>query len=1147
MGVSLLPSGCGSESAELAPMPAEEEEPRRVLEAAVSFRARITGTPAIGSVEDEGASWLGPSVATGFSMAGSGWKPTFQRVPPSTLRADVELPELSSGTVRVVDQRTGTGVRFTMRGATSARVAVVDGYAVYPGGHAAGADVIHRATPEGTEDFLLFSERPTVEEVVYDIGLDGVVAGLRLVSNTLEMLDAAGVPRLRLAPPRFIDARGTVAGAKIALEGCDADTRPAPPWGRVVTPPGASACAVRITWAAEAYPALVDPGWTTTASMAQPRFSHTASLLQSGLVLVAGGSVSGVSNLASAELFDPTTQTWAATGDMSVAANSRRAVMLASGKVLACGGGWPVIAECDIYDPMSGVWVSASSMSTPRVYHALTMLADGRVLVSGAATTAATEIYDPALSSWIPSAPMNEARYSHAAALLADGRVLVAAGLGTSSNGLTSCELYDPSSNAWVFAAALNTNRENQTAFRLPSGKVLVAGGNTNFTNVYDPVVNAWSGNGGCCPLPQNFSALTRLANGNVILTGGRPNGGNATWPLVSIYDFVQDAWASATDMGTPREFHTATTLPSGDVLVAGGMAKFVGGGVAYHASAEIYDGQPGLFANGDACSNSSDCASASCVDGVCCDLPCAGPCLACSSALKGGGVDGVCGPVPQGTDPKSGCDDQGAASCGDDGTCGGAGLCRKYLAGTVCSPASCDAGQQLAASSCDGAGTCNPGASSSCGTYACSGSTCGVTCTTELECAPGSFCSAPACVPKNGIGAACSSAGECLSGFCADGVCCGSVCTGPCLACSSALKGGGVDGVCGPVPQGTDPKSGCDDQGAASCGDDGTCGGAGLCRKYLAGTVCSPASCDAGQQLAASSCDGAGTCNPGASSSCGTYACSGSTCGVTCTTELECAPGSFCSASACVPENGIGAACSSAGECLSGFCADGVCCESACAGTCEACSAAKKGSGSDGACGAIANGTDPDDDCVPEAPATCGGDGECDGAGACRKYAAGTSCGGPTCLGTELHTSACDQAGGCIDTVTTCEPFVCADSSSCGAACSGDNDCADGFGCDISVGNCILVWGPGGTGSGSSAAGGPLPSAGGSASSSGCAIHGAVGAGVSWAWLLFAATGLLVESRSVQVRRPPGPGGSIRKCRWHARRSRASLRRAAE
>jgi len=87
------------------------------------------------------------------------------------------------------------------------------------------------------------------------------------------------------------------------------------------------------------------------------------------------------------------------------------------------------------------------------------------------------------------------------------------------------------------------------------------------------------------------------------------------------------------------------------------------------------------------------------------------------------------------------------------------------------------------------------------------------------------------------------------------------------------------------------------------------------------------------------------------------------------------------------------GTACAKSAECSSGFCTDGVCCDQLCAGTCSACSSAKKGQGADGVCGPIASGSDPDAECVTKEPNTCGTTGDCNGSGACEVYAAGTAC----------------------------------------------------------------------------------------------------------------------------------------------------------
>jgi MYXO-CTERM domain-containing protein len=143
------------------------------------------------------------------------------------------------------------------------------------------------------------------------------------------------------------------------------------------------------------------------------------------------------------------------------------------------------------------------------------------------------------------------------------------------------------------------------------------------------------------------------------------------------------------------------------------------------------------------------------------------------------------------------------------------------------------------------------------------------------------------------------------------------------------------------------------------------------------------------------------------------------------------------------------GAACSSAGDCSTGHCADGVCCNTECAGPCQACSAAKKGGGTDGLCQPVLGGTDPDGDCAPDPgfPASCGADGACDGNGNCRSFAPnGTACGATECSGNEISGSICDGVGACTMATASCSPFACS-GSVCTTSCGADADCdASGF-----------------------------------------------------------------------------------------------------
>src|SRR5690606_16250475 len=123
-----------------------------------------------------------------------------------------------------------------------------------------------------------------------------------------------------------------------------------------------------------------------------------------------------------------------------------------------------------------------------------------------------------------------------------------------------------------------------------------------------------------------------------------------------------------------------------------------------------------------------------------------------------------------------------------------------------------------------------------------------------------------------------------------------------------------------------------------------------------------------------------------------------------------------------------------------------GVCCDVACDGRCEACSAVKKGAGLDGECGPVEAGADPDMECADHGSASCGQDGACDGAGACRMYLDATPC-GSLCSGQVVSRSTCQggscQAAGAED----CAPYACA-GIECKTTCSSNPDCASGMVC---------------------------------------------------------------------------------------------------
>src|SRR6185312_15827239 len=263
--------------------------------------------------------------------------------------ARVSIPRFSDGATHLEDGASGTSVDVTLQGASPRAAQTIGGYVVYPGALASGATVIQRPIPSGTEDFISFPARPDRAEIQYRLTLGSQTAGLRLVGGTLEMLDASGTPRLRVPTPYIVGADGVRVDGALAVNDCAVDTDPSAPWGRPATPPGGASCTVTVTWAdaAVVYPAVLDPRWTTTGSMATTRFEHTLVLLSMGRALAAGGrsTTSGTTGLTSAELYDPTTGTWSATGSLAHGRRLHSATQLPTssnpttgGKVLVAGG-----------------------------------------------------------------------------------------------------------------------------------------------------------------------------------------------------------------------------------------------------------------------------------------------------------------------------------------------------------------------------------------------------------------------------------------------------------------------------------------------------------------------------------------------------------------------------------------------------------------------------------------------------------------------------------------------------------------------------------------------------------------------------------------------------------------------------------------
>ncbi len=338
---------------------------------------------------------------------------------------------------------------------------------------------------------------------------------------------------------------------------------------------------------------MAEEEWKQTGYLREARWLHTATLLPSGEVLVAGG-YSSHSWLSSAELYDPRTGNWTTTGELGAARRRHTATLLPSGEVLVAGGwnGVESLSSAELYDPETGSWTSNEELNTPRYRHTATLLPSGKVLIVGGFLTPynpsrSVELYDPSTGSWTSARPLATARANHTATLLANGKVLVAGG----SNGsapLSSAEIYDPETNTWSDTAELNSPRGNHSATLLADGSVLGAGGwdgndQSASAEVYYPDQEMWVPVGDQVSR-RSYHTATLLPSGKVLVSGGRY--GDDSLNGTELYDPDTASWTSTPSLATKRYGHTATLLPSGSVVAAGGWT-----GYQELCGAEIYDG----------------------------------------------------------------------------------------------------------------------------------------------------------------------------------------------------------------------------------------------------------------------------------------------------------------------------------------------------------------------------------------------------------------------------------------------------------------------------------------------------------------------------------------------------------------------------
>jgi len=336
--------------------------------------------------------------------------------------------------------------------------------------------------------------------------------------------------------------------------------------------------------------------WEVVTNSGPQVWSHRATLLKDGRVLITGGlnkpdkSIEATTNT---WLYLPQAKTVLPAGHMSSPRGDHSATLLSDGRVLVVGGRAAYskfLATAEIFDPKkfdpknpgAKTWTTVAQASVKRVHHGAARLPNGKVLVAGgysSATLDSLELYDPAANTWsLLGTKLKVTRSAMTTTMLKNGTVVCAGGYDGKEFHDT-LEVYDTKNGTLkTVPQKMQHKRAGHRATLMADGKVLITGGycggscKVSGDAIYDAVtdkVKSISSNGS--ELYHHDAALLR--DGRVLCTGG----GYTKQKAVAYDPKMGGMWTGLVSMKFGRYYHTATTMPSGVVLVVGGMNGSVG------------------------------------------------------------------------------------------------------------------------------------------------------------------------------------------------------------------------------------------------------------------------------------------------------------------------------------------------------------------------------------------------------------------------------------------------------------------------------------------------------------------------------------------------------------------------------------------
>jgi large repetitive protein len=347
--------------------------------------------------------------------------------------------------------------------------------------------------------------------------------------NGSVVIAAGNAGQLLSSVETYVPSEGTFSSQSVFMRGTrtgHATTQLAD--GRVLLTGGRDAY-FNVNSSAEIYDPVAGNFSLTSGPLNQARYGHTATLLNNGNVLLVGGYSDslGTNPVTTAEIYNPGSDTFSVASSPNIPQAYHTATLLQNGMVVIAGGqttGHQATASVELYDPVAGTFTPAGSMSAPRYNHTATLLKNGSVLIAeGIAGTiggsgnqvAPDELYDPLTGTFTEVGPPAEFLQIPAnpfdSVLLASGQVLV-----------DEATIFDPNSNTLSTFNPLTTLSAQLQDYKfllLPNDQVFVSGGQSA-AYLFDPVLQAYSP-AGTMEYSRSSPTVKLLSNGKVLIAGG--------------------------------------------------------------------------------------------------------------------------------------------------------------------------------------------------------------------------------------------------------------------------------------------------------------------------------------------------------------------------------------------------------------------------------------------------------------------------------------------------------------------------------------------------------------------------------------------------------------------------------------------------